>query len=96
MEELIVKVNNLIDTIDNSDIVKEIKISNERVMNDKSLLKLLEDYNKTQDEKIKEKIISNDLFQEYKLKETDLNIMIMSINQKLKAISKERSCKRWK
>lgn len=94
MEELIVRVNNLIDTIDNSDIVKEIKISNERVMNDKSLLKLLEDYNKTQDEKIKEKIISNDLFQEYKLKETDLNIMIMSINQKLKAISKERSCKR--
>ena len=96
MEELIVRVNNLIDKIDNSDIVKDIKISNERVMNDKSLLKLLEEYNKTQDEKIKRKIISNDLFQEYKLKETDLNIMIMSINQKLKAISKERSCKRWK
>ena len=94
MEELIVRVNNLIDKIDNSDIVKDIKISNERVMNDKSLLKLLEEYNKTQDEKIKRKIISNDLFQEYKLKETDLNIMIMSINQKLKAISKERSCKR--
>ena len=42
--------------------------------------------------KIKEKIISNELFREYKLKETDLNIMIMSINQKLKTISKERSC----
>ena len=94
MEELIVRVNNLIDKIDNSDIVKDIKISNERVMNDKSLLKLLEEYNKTQDEKIKRKIISNDLFQEYKLKETDLNIMIMFINQKLKTISKERSCKR--
>ena len=36
--------------------------------------------------------MSNKLFQEYKLKESDLNIMIMSINQKLKAISKERSC----
>ena len=96
MEELIVRVNNLIDTIDNSDIVKEVKIANERVMNDKLLLKLLDDYSKTQDEKIKRKIISNDLFQEYKLKETDLNIMIMFINQKLKTISKERSCKRWK
>ena len=63
-------------------------------MNDKLLLKLLDDYSKTQDEKIKRKIISNDLFQEYKLKETDLNIMIMFINQKLKTISKERSCKR--
>ena len=43
MEELIVRVNNLIDKIDNSDIVKDIKISNERVMNDKPLLKLLEE-----------------------------------------------------
>ena len=61
-------------------------------MSDETLLKLLEEYNNTKDEKIKEKIISNELFREYKLKETDLNIMIMSINQKLKTISKERSC----
>ena len=94
MEELFLRVNNLINTIDNSDIVKEIKISNEKVMKDKSLQKLLEEYNKTQDEAIKREIISNDLFQEFKSKETDLNIMIMSINQKLKAISKERGCKK--
>ncbi len=92
MDELIIKVNNLIDTINNSDIVREVKKYNDKVMSDESLLKLLEEYNNTKDEKIKEKIISNELFREYKLKETDLNIMIMSINQKLKTISKERSC----
>lgn len=94
MEELIVRVNNLIDTIDNSDIVKEIKICNEKVMKDEDLLKLLEEYSNTHDDKVKSKIISNDIFQEYKLKETDLNIMIMAINQKLKTISNERSCKK--
>lgn len=92
MDELIIKVNNLIDTINNSDIVREVKKYNDKVMSDESLLKLLEEYNNTKDEKVKEKIISNELFREYKLKETDLNIMIMSINQKLKTISKERSC----
>ena len=92
MDELIIKVNNLIDTINNSDIVREVKKYNDKVMSDESLLKLLEEYNNTKDEKIKEKIISNELFRENKLKETDLNIMIMSINQKLKTISKERSC----
>ena len=92
MEELILKVNNLIDTIDNSDIVKDIKKYNDKVMKDEKLLKLLEKYQETKDEKTKEEIMSNKLFQEYKLKESDLNIMIMSTNQKLKAISKERSC----
>ena len=42
MEELILKVNNLIDTIDNSDIVKDIKKYNDKVMKDEKLLKLLE------------------------------------------------------
>ena len=88
MEELILKVNNLIDTIDNSDIVKDIKKYNDKIMKDEKLLKLLEKYQETKDEKTKEEIMSNKLFQEYKLKESDLNIMIMSINQKLKAINK--------
>lgn len=92
MEELILKVNNLIDIIDNSDIVKAIKKYNDKVMKDEELLRLIEKYQETKDEEIKGKIMSNKLFEEYKLKESDLNIMIMSINQKLKAISKERSC----
>ena len=35
---------------------------------------------------------SNDLFYKYKQKETDLNILIMSINQRLKSISSKDGC----
>ena len=93
MEEFYNKVNNLIDKIDESILVKEIKELNKKVENDSKLKELLEKYHLTQDESIKEQIISNDLFQEFKSKETDLNILIMSINQKLKKIGNGRSCK---
>jgi len=93
MEEFYNKVNNLIDKIDESILVKEIKELNKKVENDSKLKDLLEKYHLTQDESIKEQIISNDLFQEFKSKETDLNILIMSINQKLKKIGNGRSCK---
>lgn len=93
MEEFYNKVNNLIDKIDESILVKEIKELNKKVENDSKLKDLLKQYHLTQDESIKEQIISNDLFQEFKSKETDLNILIMSINQKLKKIGNGRSCK---
>lgn len=93
MEEFYNKVNNLIDKIDESMLVKEIKELNKKVENDSKLKDLLKQYHLTQDESIKEQIISNDLFQEFKSKETDLNILIMSINQKLKKIGNGRSCK---
>lgn len=93
MEEFYNKVNNLIDRIDESILVKEIKELNKKVENDSELKELLEKYHLTKDDRIKEQIISNDLFQEFKSKETDLNILIMSINQKLKKIGNGRSCK---
>ena len=93
MEEFYNKVNNLIDKIDESILVKEIKELNKKVENDSKLKDLLKQYHLTQDESIKEQIIWNDLFQEFKSKETDLNILIMSINQKLKKIGNGRSCK---
>ena len=96
MEELINKTNNLIDSIDNSALVKEIKELNKKIQKDKKLLHLLEEYKLTKKEDIKNQIMENSLFKEYKLKETDLNILIMSINQKLKSISGKRSCNKWK
>lgn len=93
MDEFYNRVNNLIDRIDESKLVKEIKILNKKVKNDSELKELLKQYHLTKAENIKEQIISNDLFQEFKSKETDLNILIMSINQKLKKIGNGRSCK---
>ena len=92
MEELYEKVENLIVSIDDSNLVKDIKDLNKKIDNDKELIELLNKYHQTKDEKLKEEILSNDLFQEYKSKETDLNILIMSLNQKFKTINSERSC----
>ena len=94
MEELYNKVNNLISKLDDNDLDKEIRDLTIQVSNDKDLIKLLDEYKITKDESLKRKILSNELFQRYKSKETDLNILIMSVNQKLKAINNERSCHR--
>lgn len=92
MEELIVRIDNLINEIDNTSLVKDIKILNKKIKDDKKLQELLNEYHVSKNESIKEEILENDLFREYKSKETDLNILIMSINQKLKTINNERRC----
>lgn len=92
MEELIVRIDNLINEIDNTSLVKDIKILNKKIKDDKKLQELLNEYHVSKNESIKEEILKNDLFREYKSKETDLNILIMSINQKLKTINNERRC----
>ena len=79
MEKLIEKLEELKEELDNTALVKDIKILINKIDSDKDLVKLIEDYSLTKDEKLKERIISNKLFQEYKEKETDLNILIMEI-----------------
>lgn len=92
MEELILLVDNLIKSIDDTTLVSEIKELNKELLKDQELMKLLEEYKYNKSDSLKEKIISNDLFYKYKQKETDLNILIMSINQRLKSISSKDGC----
>ena len=92
MNELIDKVDNLINVIDNTEQVKDIKSLNEKVMKDEKLLSLIKKYQDTKDEKLKEEIINNELFSQYKEKETDLNILILEINSKLKEINDKGKC----
>ena len=90
MEELIEKVDNLIHSLQESPEIKDLKEVKERVEKDSSLLEDIKKYNETQEEQLKEKIIHNPLFREYKHKETECNFLIMEINQKLKEITKEK------
>ena len=92
MNDLIDKVENLKEALNDTKQVKEIKDINKLIMNDKELLKLIKKYNETQDEDIKTKIINNELFKDYKDKETELNILILEINSKLKEISNKGKC----
>lgn len=92
MEDLIDKVENLKEALNDTKQVKEIKDINKLIMNDKELLELIKKYNETQDEDIKTKILDNELFKDYKDKETELNILILEINSKLKEISNKGKC----
>ena len=92
MEELIEKVDNLINELDNTKQVKDVKKALKEVNEDKNLQELLKEYEYNKTDSIKEQIIENELFQKYKEKEIDLNILIMEINKKLKTISKKGSC----
>ena len=92
MNDLMEKVGNLITSIDETKQVQDIKSINEKIMEDKELLDLIKKYQETQDEKLKEKIINNKLFSDYKEKETELNILILDINSKLKNINDKGKC----
>lgn len=92
MEELIEKVNELKEELDNTKEVKELKKINNEIMKDNELLEDIKRYNETQDEKIRERIINNKLFREYKHNENEVNFLILEINKKLKEINGSRSC----
>ena len=92
MDKLMNEMDNLISEIDNCKIINTIKEIEDKVYNDKELMSLLDKYKINPNDKLKTEIISNSLFQEYKIKETDLNIFIMEINKRLKTINEKGLC----
>ena len=92
MEELYEKIDNLKNVLDETTIIKEVKRLTKEISNNKELIALIEKYRYTQDERIKKQIISNEQFKEYKHQETELNFLILEINQELKKITKKDKC----
>ena len=92
MEVLIEKLDNLKVVLDNTEEVKKVSYYLNKVLEDKELIKDIENYNITRDDKLLKKISNNTLFSDYKRCETDLNLLIMKINNKLKSISKKDGC----
>ena len=92
MEELIEKIEALKICLDNTEEVRNIKSLNLKVIENKELLNKIKLYNQTKKESLKEEITSNELYKEYKKAETELNILILQINSKLKKISNKGKC----
>ncbi len=92
MNELMELVDNLKKSLDKTKEVQEIKEYNKKISLDKDLLDKIKKYRETQDESLKKEILSNKLFQEYKDKEIDFNILILKINKELKRISSKKGC----
>ena len=96
MEELYEKIDNLKKTLEEDKTIKEIKRLTKEINKNQKLLKLIENYNYTRDERLKEEIINDKQFREYKQYETELNLLILEINQELKKITKKDKCGLWK
>lgn len=95
MEELIEKVNILKEELDKDTNIIKIKDLNKLIKEDKELLDLISKYKITRNEEIKNKIISNQLYLEYKHYENEVNFIILKIRSELKNITnKENGCVR--
>ena len=92
MEELIGKVENLKSSLDELEQVKNYQKMKNIVEKDKDLLEQIRMYQETSDEAVKEKIMSNELFRAYKKCETDINLIVLEINQYLKKINNKGKC----
>ena len=92
MNELIEEVEKLKEELNNTTQVKEIKELNKKIRKEEELLKKIEEYNKNNNEELKKDIISNPIFKEYKNKETELNLLILELNQKLKVLKDKKGC----
>ena len=92
MEKLYEKIDNLKEVLNETETIKKIKKTTQNIMQDQELLKQIEDYNYTKDERIKDKILNNQKFREYKHQEAELNLLILEINAQLKQIIKKDKC----
>ncbi|MBQ3511769.1 MAG: YlbF family regulator [Bacilli bacterium] len=92
MEKLYEKIDNLKEVLNETETIKKIKEATQNIMQDQELLKQIEDYNYTKDERVKEKILNNQKFREYKHQEAELNLLILEINAQLKQIIKKDKC----
>ena len=92
MEELIEKVENLKNKISHLDQVKDYQKMKEQIEKDKELLAQIKKYQETNDLKVKEEIMKNSLFRKYKKSETDINLIILELNQYLKKINNKGKC----
>ena len=92
MNELIENVDNLKKSLDENEKIIKLKEINKKIMKDEELLKDIEEYNRTNNLELKNKIINNNLFREYKHNEAECNFIILEINKRLKEISNKGKC----
>ncbi|MDD3241412.1 MAG: hypothetical protein PHQ64_01340 [Bacilli bacterium] len=97
--ELVNKIDELLSELDNSNLIKDTLIFKQNIMNDKELLLLIEDLKNKKDyitnqeyiEKNQE-LFMNDDYKNFKKNESDINLLILSINSKLKSLLDDRGC----
>ena len=93
LEELLV-------TLDNSDIIKEINTLKQEIYSDNELKNKIDEFKNVSQYgysneliKLKKDIIDNDKVKKFKKMQQELNSIIIEINKKLSKLTDEKSCK---
>ena len=91
MNNIIKKTYDLIDTLDNSLLIKELSYYKDKIINDKYILNLINKYNKSNNNEekitIKKELYNNINYKKYMENYNKLNYIIMDINNRIKKIT---------
>ena len=97
--ELINKIDDLINALDSSFLIKKLDLTKKSIYSDSSLRKLLDEYKKETENhysseklRIKKELIDNPKISEYRSLEQELYLLTLTINKKLKSLVNEKSC----
>ena len=98
MDNVIEKTKELINTFENSDLIKNLDYYKQKVLDNKTLLELIMKYYKTEDDyekiSLKLKINSYEEYKEYMKYYNKLFYYIMDINKRYKEYTEVRGCKK--
>ena len=94
MEELIEKLEQLKEEISKDPFVVDYLKEKKKILNNKELISKIERYQQTKLDILKKEIESSPSFLAYKEKETNVNLLILGINQKFKQLNPSFNCRR--
>lgn len=94
MEELIEKLEQLKEEISKDPVVVDYLKEKKKILNNKELISKIERYQQTKLDILKKEIESSPSFLAYKEKETNVNLLILGINQKFKQLNPSFNCRR--
>lgn len=94
MEELIEKMEQLKEEISKDLVVVDYLKEKKKILNNKELISKIERYQQTKLDILKKEIESSPSFLAYKEQETNVNLLILGINQKFKILRGEFDCKK--
>ena len=94
MEVLIEKLEQLKEEISKDPVVVDYLKEKKKILNNKELISKIERYQQTKLDILKKEIESSPSFLAYKEKETNVNLLILGINQKFKQLNPSFNCRR--
>lgn len=94
MEEVMQQVDVIKERLDRSLLMHELKEARQKIEKDEHLKQLIDSFHQNPyQESLKEEIYQNTNFMAYQHLENELYFLILEINQRLKTLTEEKSCR---